>query len=314
MSDFINILQETNSWNILLFIGVEILFWMVISAILILFLPRKYRIHKKEIFLFFLIMNVGLLVMGVVITLVMLLFGLSMATSRIHKPRYEMINFEEYTSSFPMVHSKFHEGILAIGTKHNKSISTDQKIKSLKILYNSNAQGNIGKIKLFLSDSSDETRLYAFALISASEQKLNGQIKEIKSKIDKCKDKKKLEEHQYNLAIAYWQFIFHGIANEHMVLFYTKKIEEILQEISHRANASILLGKIHLFNKRYFEAEEAFKRAIELGVNESSVATFLAEAKYEQREYSEVSKYMQNEEFTIDLRMKPLYEIWKENK
>ncbi|NEW60935.1 hypothetical protein GSY74_06525 [Sulfurovum sp. bin170] len=317
MFDFVSliglssILQETNSWNILLFVGVEILFWTTVSAILVLFLPKKYRVHRKKLFLFFLIMNVGLLFMGVVVMVVMLLFGLAMATTKSYKPKYEIINFEEYTSSFPMVESKFHEGVLAIGGDHKESISNEEKIKSLKILYDSNAQGNIGRIKEFLADGSDETRLYAFALISASEKKLNSQIKEIKSKIDNSQDKKKLEEHQFNLALTYWQFIFHGVANEHMVLFYVKKIEERLQEISHRANASILLGKIHLFNKKYIEAENSFRRAIELGANEGSVATFLAEAKYELKEYNSISKYMQNEQFAIDLRMKPLYEIWK---
>ena len=306
-----SILQETNSWNILLFIVVEVLFWATFSAFFTLLLPSKYKIHKKEIFLFFLIMNVSLLFMGTLITIVILLFGLSMATTKSSKPVYEVINFEEYSSSFPMVHSKFHEGVLAISANHKEEISSEEKIKSLKILYDSNAQGNIGRVKEFLADSSDETRLYAFALVSAYEKRLNIQIKELKDKIAKTEDESKIEEHQFNLAQTYWQFIFHGVANEHMVLFYTDKIERILEDISHIASAYILLGKIHLFNKKYFDAEDAFKKAIELGINKNAVATFLAEVKYEQGAYSAVPNYMQNEEFTLDLRMKPIYEIWK---
>ena len=306
-----SILQETNSSNILLFIGAEILFWGFVSAILILFLPKGYRIHRLEIFLFFLIMNVGLLFMGMLVILIMLIFGLTMATSRVAKPRYGVINFEEYTTSFPIVDSKFHEGVLAIGGDKQELISSNEKIKSLKILYDSNAQNNIGKIKLFLADSSDETRLYAFALVSAYEKKLNTQIKDIKEKIEKSKDKKNLEEYYYNLAQIYWQFIFHGVANELLVGFYTKKIENTLQEISHRANASILLGKIHIFNKKYIEAEDEFRKAIKLGAREESVSTFLAEAKYGQRAYNSISDYILQEQFSIDLRMKPLYEVWK---
>jgi hypothetical protein len=306
-----SILQETSSWNIAIFVGGEMAFWAMISALLIFFLPRKFRLHRKEIFLFFLVINVGLLFMGIFVALVMLLFGLTMATSKVHKPKHGMINFEEYVSSFPMVESKFHEGVLAIGSRQKQAISSDEKIKSLKILYDSHAQGNIGKIKMFLSDSSDETRLYAFALISAAEKKLNTQITELKEKIEKSKEQEKIEEHQFNLAQTYWQFVFHGIANEYLVLFYTKKIEATLQEISHKANASILLGKIYIFNQKYHEAEEAFMRAIELGASEGSVSTFLAEIKYGQRAYNSVSKYILQEQFTIDLRMKPLYEVWK---
>ncbi len=317
VSDYISLvgisslLQETSSLHILIFIGLEILFWGVISAILTLFLPREYRRYRREIFLFFLVINVGLLFMGVIISLVILLFGLTMATNKVNKPRYGIINFEEYTSSFPMIDSKFHEGVLAIGGDKQKFISSDEKIKSLKILYDSHAQGNIEKIKLFLADSSDETRLYAFALVSASEKKLNSQIKDIRAKIDKCRDKRRLEEHYYNLAQVYWQFVFHGVANEYLVGFYTQKIEDTLQKISHKASASILLGKIHIFNEKYVEAEEAFREAIELGAKRDSVSTFLAEAKYGQRAFNSVSKYILQEQFSIDLRMKPLYEVWK---
>jgi len=309
-----SILQETSSLSILILVGVEILFWAIISIVLTFFIPRGYRIHRVEIFLFFLVMNVGLLFMGLIITLVMLLFGLTMATSRVYKPRYGIMNFDEYTSSFPIVDSKFHEGVLAIGGEKQKLISSDEKIKSLKILYDSNAQGNIEKIKLFLADSSDETRLYAFALVSTAEKKLNNQIKEIKAKIKKSTDSRRLEEYHFNLAQTYWQFIFHGVANEYLVGFYTQKIEDTLQKISHKANASILLGKIHIFNKKYIEAEEAFREAIELGANKESVSTFLAEAKYGQRAFNSVSDYILQEQFSIDLRMKPLYEVWKSEK
>jgi tetratricopeptide (TPR) repeat protein len=210
-----------------------------------------------------------------------------------------------------MVYSGFQEGILAIDSHHNRTISSDEKIKSLKILYDSNAEGNIGKIKLFLSDSSDETRLYAFALISAYEKRLNSQLKEIHNKIADADDIDRLEEHLFNLAQTYWQFIFHGVASEYLTLFYTRKIEKTLESIQHKSNASILLGKIYIFNKKYQEAEEYFQRAIELGAKEESVATFLAEAKYGQKAYNSVSKYMLQEQFAIDLRMKPLYQVWK---
>jgi len=320
VSDYISIvglssiLQETSSWNIFLFLGVETLFWAVLSLFFLFFIPKEYKIHKKSIFFFFLVINVGLLFMGIVITLVMLLFGFRMATSKVFKPKYGMINFEEYTSSFPVINSKFHEGVLAIGGEKQRLISSNEKIKSLKILYDSNAQGNIEKIKLFLADSSDETRLYAFALVSAAEKRLNSHIKELRDKIDKCADKGKLEGHYFNLAQTYWQFVFHGVANEYLVGFYTEKIEDTLHKISHKSNASILLGKIHLFNHKYIEAEESFREAITLGASLESVSTFLAESKYGQRAFNSVSEYILQEEFSIDLRMKPLYEVWKSEK
>ena len=207
-------LAEVNSWEeILFFISLEILFFLLFSTLLILFLPKKYQQYKREIFLFFFVVNVGLLFIGILLTLIMILFGLSWATHRVSRPSYEIIYFEEQVSEFPMVYSEFHEGILALGREDNHAIESDEKIKSLKILYDSHAQGNIGQIQKFLSDSSDETRLYAFALISTFEKKLNHQIKELQKKIDYAHSIEYKERYNFELAQVYWQFIFHGVAS-----------------------------------------------------------------------------------------------------
>ena len=310
-NSILSLLEEQNSSNtILIFIGGEILFWMIASLILILFLPKKYNLYKKEIFLFFVVINIGLLFIGILLTIIMVVFGLSWATHRVSRPNYESVNFEEYLSEFPVVYSKFQEGILTIEGQHTHDITTDEKIKSLRILYDSNAEGNIEKIKHFLADNSDETRLYAFALISSFEKKLNSQIKEIQKKIQKSDDEKERNQHRFELAITYWQFIFHGVASEKLSGFYTKKIEQTLQKIQNLPSAFVLLGKIHIFNKEYTQAEQSFLKAVELGLPKESVFTFLAEIKFAQKKYNEVSNYISHELFDIDIRLKPLAETW----
>jgi len=308
----LNLLQEQNSLDsIFLFISIEIIFWIIFSLFLILFLPRKYKKYKLEIFVFFMIINIGLLFIGIILTIIMILFGLSWATHRISRPSYETVYFEEQVSDFPMVYSKFHEGILALDSKFADSISSDEKIKSLKILYDSNAQGNIGKIQHFLADSSDETRLYAFALVSSFEKRLNQQIKELQEKIAYTHSDKLKEKLHFELAQTYWQFIYHGVANKQLTGFYTEKIEKILKTIDSNTSALILLGKIQIFNKEYNRAEEYFTRAVELGVPKKALYTFFAEIKYSQRKYDEIAQYILPEEFDIDLRLKPLISIWR---
>ena len=310
-SSIVQLLEQQNSSDkILMFVGGEILFWILASLLLILFLPKKYAPYKKEIFLFFVVINIGLLFIGVLLTIIMILFGLSWATHRVSQPNYESVNFQEYVSEFPVVYSKFQEGILTVEGEHTSDISTDEKIKSLRILYDSNAEGNIAKIKNFLADSSDETRLYAFALISSFEKKLNTQIKEIQEKIEKSSHEEERNRHHFELAITYWQFIFHGVASEKLSGFYTKKIENTLEKIQKLPRAFVLLGKIHIFNKEYEQAEKAFLKAVELGVQKESIYTFLAEIKFEQKQYNEVSKYISHELFDIDIRLKPIAETW----
>ena len=304
------LLEQNSPYTILYFVLFEVLFWVVVSLLLIQFMPKRFKNYKKEVFIFFVVINVGLLYIGILLTFVMMMFGLSWATHRESQPDYETVFFEDHLSEFPIVNSKFQEGILTIEGEHTKDISTDEKIKSLSILYDSNAEGNIGKIKKFLSDSSDETRLYAFALISSFEKKLNTQIKNLQEKVENSSSKKDRNQYLYELALTYWQFIFHGVASDKLSGFYTKKIEKTLEQITQHPPAYVLLGKIHLFNKNYQEAERAFKKAVELGIPKESIFTFLAEIKFEQQKFNEVSNYILNEYFEIDIRLKPLAKMW----
>jgi len=307
----ISILQQTNSSeSIILFIAIEIAFWTVLSYILIQFMPQKYKTYKKDIFIFFVVINIGLLFIGILLTIIMVLFGLSWATQRVSHPSYSIVDFDNQITEFPTVYSKFQEGILVMEGKHRDELSSEIKIKSLKILYDSNSQGNIGKIKKFLSDSSDETRLYAFALVSTFEKKLNDRITEVHNRLKDEIDPKKLENHIFELGQLYWQFIYHGVADEQLIGFYTKKIEIVLATVTSNPNAFVLLGKINILNKRFDKAQEAFNRAIELGIPQKVVSTFLAEIKYEQKKYNEVSQYILPKEFNFNLRLKPLVSMW----
>lgn len=317
MSEYLNlevlsyILMQKNSTNlILLFIAIEIVFWVILSFILVQFLPKKYEIYKTEIFVFFTILNIGLLFIGVLLTIIMLFFGLSWATHRLSHPDYGTIYFQEQVAEFPMVYSEFQEGLLMMEGEHQHSLSSNEKIKSLRILYETNSQNNIGKIKRYLSDSSDETRLYAFALVASFEKKLNDSIKEIQNEIKQTKDSKLLEKLHFKLAQAYWQFIFHGVADEQLGRFYTEKIANILKDSPHNPSSYVLLGKIHLFNHELEEAENAFLKAIDLGIPKQALYTFLAEIKYGQKKYDEIAQYIVEDEFNIDLRLKPLVAMW----
>jgi len=306
------LLEQQNSWqDIGFFLLMELLLWLLFSIFLIQFLPSKYKIYRWEIFIFFVVINTGLLFIGVLLTLIMILFGFSWATHRVSRPSYETIYFEDQVAKFPMVHSKFHEGVLTMESDHRDDITSDEKIKSLKILYDSYAQGNIGKIQHFLADSSDETRLYAFALVSTFEKKLNTQIKELQEKIAYSHSNDLKERYSFELALVYWQFIFHGVAREQLTGFYTQKIENILKDIEENTSAFILLGKIQIFNHDYDKAEEYFNQAMALGVAKESISTFLAEIKYGQKKYNEISQYILPEEFDIDLRLKPLIQVWR---
>lgn len=304
-------LEKTNNYELVFFIAMLIAFWTFVFLLLVPLLPKKYNTYKKEIFVFFIIINIGFLFMGLLLTLIMLLFGLAWATNRVSHPTYQILNLEDYVvDTFPMVDSQFSEGVLSIKSHHNKEISTDEKIKALRILYESNVQNNIGKIKLFLSDNSDETRLYAFSLISSFEKRLNDQVQFFHKKIELANNQQDFELYHLRLAQSYWEFIFHGVADEQLAGFYTKKIEQTLSHVHHSSKASMLLGKIHLFNGDYDKAEAAFLTSVEQGTPLKYIDTYLAEIRYAQKQYHEIAQFMEKE-FVLDLKLKPIYEIWR---
>ena len=310
-SSLLNLLEKLNSpKELLIFIGIEIVFWSITSLIIVQFSPKKYKFFRREMLLFFIIINVGLMFIGIILTLIMVFFGLSWATHRKSQPNFSSVNFNDYIAEFPIVYSQFQEGILTVEGEHSKEVSSDAKIKSLRILYDSNAQGNIAKIKNYLGDNSDETRLYAFALIASFEKKLNTQIKELQTKVKRSKNKEERNKYHFELAYTYWQFIFHGVASEKLSGFYTKKIENTLKYIDNQSNAFVLLGKINIFNKNYVEAEKNFEKAIALGLPKEAVFSFLAEIKFAQKKYNEVANYISHELFDIDIRLKPVARMW----
>ncbi len=228
LMDILNRLESRNSIeDILILIAVEALLWSIFSLFLTLFLPKRYKPYKFEIFIFFLVINIGLLFIGFILTIIMVLFGLSWATHRVSRPIYEAVQFEEETEKFPMVYSKFQEGIFEYGGEQiGREYLVMRKIKSpKKFLYDRQmAQGKyLGRDKrVSIPIVQMETRLYAFALVSTFEKKLNDLITELQRKIEDAKGSR-LEQYQFELANTYWQFIFHGVADEQLAGFYTTK-------------------------------------------------------------------------------------------
>lgn len=312
LNDLLLILNNTHEWDIVLIIlGLTFLFWGLVSFGMIYLFPRRYRAYRREIVIFMMIMNFTLLFMGVLFTLVMLLFGIAWATHRMSRPSYEEMDFEEYYAKLPVINSQFHEGIIDVSTHgHWADISTDEKIKSLKILYESNDQNNIGRIKNFLGDSSEETRLYAFSLVSAYEKELNDNLKKLQKLFNHASDIEEAEHYAYLLAENYWQFIFHGVADGHLTTFYTEKIESILDRSRSTARVSMLLGKIYLFNHNLETAQQHFHHALEQGMDPAVVNPYLAEVAYERKEFNRIADYIMSEEHTVSLRLKPICQMW----
>lgn len=308
----ISILQQPNEWDtLLILIFALLLIWGTVALIISFLLPKRYRLYRRQIFIFMTVMSFGLLFLGLLFALLMLIFGIGWATYRQSRPDYGVMDFEGYYAQLPLIDSRFHEGIIDISTHgHWKEVSTDEKIKSLKILYESKDRHNIGRIKKFLSDSSEETRLYAFSLISSYEEKLNSDLKKLTKHLYEAKDETEKDHYAYLVAETYWQFIFHGIADSQLTTFYTQKVEKKLQMSRPNSKVSMLLGKIYLYNREFATAKNHFKKAIEQGMPQQAANPFLAEIAYEMRAFNRIPDYMHRDEHGVNLKMKSICQMW----
>ena len=306
----ISFLQEENSWKLIIFMFVLALFWIIFISLLLKFFPKRYQFYKREIFIFLVTLNVALIFMGLLLTASLLLFGLYWATFKISKPAFASINLNQYFTKIPFVESKFHEGILNLNTHKNTVIQKEEMIKSLETIYNSAEQNNIGRVKQFLSSNSDEVRLIAFSQVSSYEKLLTKKPKELELKLNNTKIEEKREEYNYLLAETYWQFIYHGVADKHLIEFYIEKIEKHLKSSGKNINVYVLYGKINVYNKKYKSAKTYFLKALDAGVEKHLVYSYLAEIEYELRNFNSVFQYINHDMFDLDLRIKPYYMIW----
>ena len=306
----VSFLQEQCSWKLVLLMVSVFIFWMLFIALVMKFIPQKYHLYKKEIFIFLVVLNVGLLFMGFILTLAFLLFGLYWATFRMSRPVYGGMDASQYFIKTPRVESKFHEGVLTMMSTKEKEVNNDEMIKSLETICNSNEYNNIGKIKHLLSSNRDEVRLLTFSHISSYEKELTTKVKIFEEKIKHAKTKQELELANYLLAETYWQFIFHGVADANLIEFYIEKIERYLKRSGETVPVAILNGKINMHRKNYNVAKKYFLEALALGAFKQQVFSYLAEVEYELKNFNNVSQYILNDMFDMDVKMKPYSMMW----
>lgn len=282
-----------------------------ISASLTMILPKKYRKFKIELIILLTSINFALIFIGFILSLVMFLVGLKLSTREIKRSIIDDVDITSFTDEFPIIKRMFGEGVISAMSTGEIDYGADKKIKALSLLSSMKIEGSIGKIKLFLSDSSDETRLYAFALIAEHEKELNTRIQELKKALEENPDE--ADEIHTKLASIYWEFLYLGIADENLINFYTTKIRDSVAQTSLTAKGALLLGKIAILDKDYTEAKKYLKTALVLGEEKKAVLPYLAEVNYELREFDKIQQLMTSmSDAHIDLKLKPLYEAWKE--
>lgn len=188
----------------------------------------------------------------------------------------------------------------ATKTLENSSESVEKRTEAMFIVGENVSFKENKLMQSLLSDDQDEIRLLAFSLLEQQERKIMNSISACKKAIadEKGKDDpNKLALNYKNIAILYWELIYRNLLEKDLRTM-------ILKEAYHYANLAVqhlpkdailwvLIGKIYLYEKKYDEAERAFKQAIHDNALDTLVYPYLAEIMFSQHKYVEIKKLLQ---------------------
>jgi len=281
----------------------------------ILFLPKAYSLQKKSISSLLFLFNFIVPAMGALFSWLLIFWGFVKSQEVESLIKIDDIDMEIISEGFPVVERIFGEGSLSSLLK-DKNAPASKKLKALSILTEMKSKESMTLIKETLSDNDDEVRLVGFSIIDNMEKKVNEKIHELKHIILTTRDDIKRATHQKDLAFTYWELIYQGLVDEQLKHY---MIENILSEIkaakkhiSEDEKLYKLEGRVFLTQNKFQEAKEAFVKALDLGISEGEVSSFMAEISYQERNYSRIAYWMQKiPKQSLNYQLHSLRSIWQ---
>ncbi|WP_353662215.1 hypothetical protein [Hydrogenimonas sp. SS33] len=275
-----------------------------------IFLKKEYPNQRRGVFLFFLLFNQSMPVIGLLFTVWVVWYLKHVEYPRqLHK--VELLDLEEFAISFPEVRRSFGEGAMLL-LFENDQIPPQMKIRALTSLANELSRNNLEIIKLALSDRNDEVRLFCFSVVDKLEKRINEQITIERERFEKSSLEKDRVDTAERLAKLYWDLVYYALSDEVLEKFMVRESKRFaLFVLKHRyasREMHTLLGKIYLYEKDYEKAAQEFALAIELEEETSGfIAPYLAEVFYIRRNFVSVKSLINSDE---DIMLNPkLYHV-----
>ncbi|WP_456323942.1 hypothetical protein [Hydrogenimonas sp.] len=268
---------------------------MVAAFVAWIFLRHRYPKEALRVYLFFLLFNQAMPIVGVVFTVWTVWFLLHVKYhNEIHVA--EVINIEEFSLSFPQVHRIFGEGAMLMLFKEN-SISSRMKIRALASLANELSRKHLEIIKLALADRDDEVRLFCFSVVDKLEKRINEQIAAELKRFEGGQTQRERAEAASHLADLYWDLVYFALSDEVLEKFMAEESKKfILYSLKYdfaNVQMHILLGKVFLYEGDYEKAAQEFVLAIELKEDDNAFITpYLAEIYYNRRNFISVKSLL----------------------
>jgi tetratricopeptide (TPR) repeat protein len=260
---------------------------LIFSIVCFLHLPVKYKHHKKLTLSFFCIFNFALPVIGVLGSLMALVYPLHTPKTK-HEVTWkasEKFVLPDKPGEFSLY--QYSSGSLqGILLHHNDVSKREEVVRAARHLP---AKASVPLFKIAISDTSDDVRLLAFAALESIETAINKNLLESKRSFSA----NPTQSEAFDIAQQYWELCYLGIASSALHELYLKNAKRYLEKaeaIAPSSSAKLLLGRVLTAQGDPSMAINLFSQALEQGANIKQVAPYLAEAAYDAKQYSQVKQ------------------------
>ena len=264
---------------------------LLVALMMMRFVQQFYPASDRSAFGYFAALCFFVPVLGLV-TLLLLLASVRYAPTGPRMKAYELTEPPRYSSAAAESPLAFNRaGIRPV--LQSRTAPLELRLKALLALQSVPSRAANNLIRQMLSEPVDDMRLLAYGLLDAREKVLDARIHGLKTRLEALDTPEGarvtiLKE----LAESYWEFIYRGIVQgdllRHCVAESRRYLGEFLEREARDPGAWALHGRLLALERKDREADEAFGRAVALGLSETRVLPYRAELAFRQRDFDRV--------------------------
>jgi tetratricopeptide (TPR) repeat protein len=166
-----------------------------------------------------------------------------------------------------------------------------------------------------LSDPAEDIRLLAYGMLDNQEKRINRAIDEELRQLGLATAEPARLAAAQRLSDLYWELVYQRLAlgdlRQYAIDESLRYCEQVLAE--HPASAAMILrrGRLRHEQGNYAAAEADYRRALALGLPATRVLPYLAEVRFEQRDFAGASRLVQELSAWNSLpRLRPIVDYW----
>ncbi len=171
---------------------------------------------------------------------------------------------------------------------------TDKRLKAVLATQRMNERKAIPILQVALKDAVDDVRLLAYSILDNKENGININIKNALTELETATTTQRPAIHK-RLAFLYWELVYMGLAQGDVLLHILntarQHVDRVLEE-TNDSGAYFLLGRILIREEALEEAELAFQRAIDNGIDKFRISSYLAEIAFLKRDFAQIPKIL----------------------